>query len=107
MNILFGGTHPKTEDYLAIGKVSDFKNVEWIFYNRILNRGYTGNWINFKLIADGFLNTKANFWLAYNFEEKRLAKSPDSQYLKEKYKDLHDDLILFIENNKDCFNLSK
>jgi hypothetical protein len=103
-NVLFGGTHPKTEDYLAIGKVSDFKNVEWIFYNRIFNTGEVGDWINFKLVGDGYLNSKINFWLAYNFEEKRFAKTKDSFYLKEKYSDLYNDLILFIESNKDCFN---
>lgn len=102
-DLLFSGIHPKTEDYLCIGKVSDFKNVEWLFYNRTFSKGNTGNWINFKLIADGNLKTKANFWLAYNFKEKRLAKSPASYYLIEKYGELYGDLILFIEDHKDCF----
>ena len=102
-NTLFGGTHPQTDDYLCIGKVSNFKNIEWIFYNRVINKGYTGSWINFKLVGDGFLSTKVNFWLAYNLEEKRLAKTKESLYLKEKYEDLYEDLICFIEENKNYF----
>ena len=99
-NVLFGGKHPKTEDYLVIGKIGVFKNIEWIFYNRIFNKKENTNWINFKLVGDGYLNSKTNFWMAYNYEEKRLSNTRDSFYLKEKYSDLYNDLILFIERNK-------
>ena len=60
-----------------------------------------GDWMPVKVAADGFVQKKANFWLAYNRSEDRLARGSEAMLLRERRPALADAVMSFLRAH-DC-----
>jgi hypothetical protein len=97
------GIPPKNDSYFCIGSIQYDGN--WDVY--FLVNAENTFWLNFKLVFNGKREHKANFWLAYNYDEQRFADNACYKALVKNYNDLIPKIIYFVNENKNCFNVAK
>jgi hypothetical protein len=61
------------------------RTTQWELYQR----NSSGAWVNLKLCAIGRRTHKANYWLAYDTTQQRLASNTDEQALLQHASDTH------------------
>ena len=99
---LYSGLPPKNNAYVCVGSIEYHGN--WDAYVSSFVDDSNKSWINFKLVFDGKRKHKANFWLAYNYDEHRFADNFCYKALIEHYTDFMPKIICFVNENKNCFN---
>ena len=104
-NKLYYGVPPKNEAYLCVGSIEYQGN--WDAYISSFVNESNKSWINFKLVFDGQRKHKANFWLAYNYDEHRFADNVCYRALVENYMDFMPKIVSFVYENKNCFNVAE
>lgn len=72
----YRGNKPELSDgWVQMDSYFDSDGVEWLIYQQPQN---TNNvWLNYKIVANGFAEYKANYWFAFNQEEERFAFKRD------------------------------
>ena len=100
-NTLYYGKPPKNSAYICVGSIEYHGNWDVYFASFVDESNKT--WINFKLVFDGQRKHKANFWLAYNYDEHRFADNDGYRVLVEHYTDFMPKIISFVNEHKNCF----
>lgn len=86
---LYAGNHPEAGewDLLLISKV--FDGAEWFIYYR--DNDDNGRYLSVKVVADGYVENKANYWLSWDKDRKRLtSRGADLKVLRDNRRGLYD-----------------
>lgn len=84
-----GNMPSKHSEWRRIGEAKDNAGIQWVVFYKP-QKG-EGDWRNCKVVADGKVIGKANYWLARNVAQLRFASTTDS--------------MLFIKNKSDIVSV--
>lgn len=88
---MYRGNKPSSKDgWIEMDAFTDRDNIEWLVYQQPQRKN--GEWVNYKIVANGFALNKANYWFAHNFDENKFAFKRDLNSMNKN----RDDLYLFI-----------
>ena len=95
MTMKYRGNKPETNDgWVLMESYIDIEDVEWLIYQQPQN---TNNvWLNYKIVANGFAEYKANYWFAYNQNEEKFAFKRDLVSMKSKRLELYNFVSDFV-----------
>jgi hypothetical protein len=98
MGRTYSGNHEGEETgWIRLGEVGKFENVKWVLYRKPQPSG--GEWDYIKLVANGRVVNKANYWLSWN--GARFAMGGDFSKLAQHRNELCDMVVLFMEEFED------
>ena len=80
---LWVGNQPDQKTWVKVCDLGEFDGVNWMLFE---NQPVKEYWNNYKLVADGMVALKANYWFAWN--GTRFADNLDLPIIKEFRPDL-------------------
>lgn len=98
---MYKGNHPSAADGWAdAGRFEDNDGLVWVIWTQ--PQRVSKDWMNYKVVADGRAKSKANYWFAFNSEQRRVAFSRDYGLLQQHKPLVHAFVasVLGIDGNK-------
>ena len=94
MERTYAGNHGAEADgWVKIGETSQIDGVAWSIYRKPQQND--GDWVNIKIVANGRVTRKANYWLSWN--GKRFGKVTDYERLEAHRIQLKNEVEAFME----------
>lgn len=89
---MYKGNRDLSDDWEELFELREFYGSEWSVFTR--DTDPNGRYLAVKLLANDYVENKANYWLSWDKHKDRLtSRGSDSKLLKDNRPELHDVLI--------------
>lgn len=83
----YKGNQPESgEGYVRIGKVV-FEGMDWLIFRK--GQEHSEDWATYKIVADGMVEKKANYWLVRNDKNGKIGFGRDYAIMRNERSGLH------------------
>jgi len=86
---------PPTDDRWSLATSFQHDGCTWLMY--AITHTWNTPWLNCKLVADGDVPHKANYWMSWNFKDRRFNNNADFKIMLQHSPTLLDRLVVAID----------
>lgn len=92
---MYGGRKPFEDDGWRLEKkIADENEQSWLVFSK--PQEHSNEWVTFKIVADGRVPKKANYWVVKNLKTRQIAFPADMAMMREHRKVLHEKVEQFF-----------
>lgn len=93
---MYKGNRDLSDDWEELFELREMYGSEWSVFSR--DTDPTGRYLSVKLLANEYVENKANYWLSWDKQRKRLtSRGLDAKLLKDNRPELHQFVIRNLE----------